>query len=140
MTRRGCIAAVLGATVGCGRRRRLEAVTGQVVFTDGQPVAGGVVEFLPDGDGRAARGAIGHDGRFTLKTGPSVGAQAGRYRVAVVHVLALADGAAGHGHRRVHARFARVATSDLTAEVISNRPNVQRIIVDAAEDAGGNRP
>ncbi len=140
MTRRGCVAAVLGAAFGCGRRRRLEAVTGQVVFTDGQPVAGGVVEFLPDGDGRTARGAIGRDGRFTLKTGPSVGAQAGRYRVAVVHVLALADGVAGHAHRRVQARFARVATSGLTAEVFSNRPNVQHIIVEAADGAGVNRP
>jgi hypothetical protein len=138
MSRFSSAAAVIGcglllSVAACQRNERLEPVAGTVVFSDGQPVSGGVVEFDPlETGGRPARGAIGPDGAFTLKSGAMTGARAGRYRVAVVHVLVESGGRHGHAHRRVHPKFGRFATSGIVTEVTTGRTNAPRIVVEPA--------
>ena len=128
--------ALLALAVGCGPRQRFESVSGTVVFTDGRPVAGGVVEFDPvDASGRPARSAIGPDGRFSLKSGAVAGAMAGRYRVAVVQVLLDAGAAPRHGHTRVHQRFGRFETSGIIVEVAAGVPNEPQIVVEPLPSA-----
>jgi hypothetical protein len=122
----------------CRRAERFEAVAGTVIFADGQPVSGGVVEFDPlDPAGRPARGAIGPTGGFTLKSGATTGARPGRYRVAVVHVLIDSGAGHRHGHRRVHPRFSRFDTSNITVEVLADTTNAPRIVVESLESASG---
>jgi hypothetical protein len=107
------------------------------MFSNGRPVAGGVVEFDPlDAEGRPARGAIGPDGSFTLKSGSAVGARAGRYRVAVVHVLRDAGSTPRHGHERVHPRFSRFDTSGIVTEVAAGAMNAPRIVVEPVAASG----
>lgn len=138
MSRFSCAAAVIGCglllpVAACQRSERLEPVVGTVVFSDGQPVSGGVVEFDPlETGGRPARGAIGPAGAFTLTSGAKTGARAGRYRVAVVHVLVDSGSGHGHGHRRVHQKFGRFATSGIVTEVTTGRTNAPRIVVEPA--------
>lgn len=125
------------AAIGCGARDRLEPVAGEVVFADGRPVVGGVVEFDPvAGPGRPARAAIGPDGRFSLRSGAAVGARPGRYRVAVVGV-AGDPALAPHHHDRpaVHPRYASARGSGLVAEVVAGGPNRPRIVVEPASAA-----
>jgi hypothetical protein len=116
----------------CRRAERFEAVAGTVVFADGQPVSGGVVEFDPlDPAGRPARGAIGSTGGFTLKSGATTGALPGRYRVAVVHVLIDSGAGHRHNHRRVHPRFSRFDTSKITLDVVAGETNAPQIVVES---------
>ena len=123
------IAAV--AVAGCGRSDRLEIVSGEIVFTDGHSVVGGVVEFDPvEKDGRPARAAIGADGRFSLRSGSAVGARPGRYRVAVVQMNDPAVAAHHHDRPRVHPRFGRFDTSGLVESVTAGRANNLRIVVE----------
>jgi hypothetical protein len=61
-------------------------VTGEVVFPDGSPLSGGVVEFrsLQGTPAVVARGEIGQDGKFSLTTfKPGDGAIAGEHQVMV---------------------------------------------------------
>jgi|688.fasta_scaffold125285_3 hypothetical protein len=129
-------AAVIFA-VGCGSGERLEQVSGLVVFADGRPVAGGVVEFKPiAATGRGARGAIGPDGRFELKSGAANGAQAGRYHVAVVQGTPAMSHTRDHAPLpRIHPRYSRFDTSGLMEDVKCGTPTSSVIVVEQTRAA-----
>jgi hypothetical protein len=86
------LTAVVGAmaiVTGCGEsRRETFPVRGTVTFKDGQPLAGGVVEFQSIGAGDEqinARGEIQADGTYRLTTYEEAdGAVAGRHQVIVL--------------------------------------------------------
>lgn len=79
---------LLGLT-GCGKGMR--TVEGQVVFTDGKPLSGGLVIFdrvEPAQPSVAARGEIGPDGKFSMCTlAPGDGVLDGTYRVTIAPPL-----------------------------------------------------
>lgn len=133
------LASALLAAWGCGGRDRMVTVSGEAVFSDGSPVQGGVVDFNPLTDiGRPSRAAIGLDGRFTLRSGALSGTRPGRYGVAVV-TAPTDPGISGHRHeiRRVDPRFSRFDTSGIVVEVVAGKPNVIRIVVEAAPSGSG---
>ena len=80
---------LLVGLTGCGNRMR--TVEGQVVFTDGKPLTGGLVIFDPADPGQpavAARGEIGRDGKFRIGTyAASDGVLEGNYRVTIAPPL-----------------------------------------------------
>lgn len=94
---------------------------GKVVFSDGQPVRTGTVEFESVKFGTTATGTIRDDGSFVLGTySSSDGAAAGKHRVIVMQLI-IADGVTKHGHdhgRPVPPNYGRYETSGLTAEVL----------------------
>lgn len=61
-----------GLLTGCGDGKlKTWPVTGKVTFADGEPLAGGTIQFqskLPAAAGLNAQGAIGADGTFRLST------------------------------------------------------------------------
>jgi len=130
-------AATLIFTAGCGSGERLEPVSGFVRFADGRPVAGGVVEFKPvAATGRPARGAIGPDGRFELKSGSAPGARAGRYQVAVVQASPPTTHTRDHAPLpQIHTRYARFETSGLVEDVKSGTTTSALIMVEQARAA-----
>lgn len=84
MVRRAMVAAAcaLVAVAGCRRGPDIVPVSGRVEV-DGKPLTTGGIMVVPDG-GRAASGAIGSDGRFTLSTfREGDGAIKGRHKVEV---------------------------------------------------------
>jgi len=73
--------------VGCGERSGLQPVNGRVIYSDGQPLPGGVIEMRPtSGEQKASpRGPIHADGTFAIGTiRPGDGAMPGTYRVLIV--------------------------------------------------------
>jgi hypothetical protein len=88
MKRRAAVVAQLIVLLGCGGPGpRLVPVTGRVLFRD-HPLAGALVEFIPEGgDGArpSSRAHTNHEGEFTLRCPPyGPGAVGGRHRVTVV--------------------------------------------------------
>lgn len=77
---------LLCVCLGCSGEKGLSGlaeVTGLFTY-QGKPVEGATVGFVPEGEGRAASGLTGTDGRFaltTLKTRD--GAMPGRYKVTI---------------------------------------------------------
>ncbi|MGL4511494.1 MAG: hypothetical protein ACRCT8_00250 [Lacipirellulaceae bacterium] len=123
-------AALAAHAAGCGPSRpATHPVAGRVVYSDGEPVRRGVVEFLPVSPGPSGRGVIDDQGAFTLGTFASDdGAVEGQHRVIVAQpqvatgALVRAPGAHGHGgvsQRFVAWRYASPATSGLSARVIA---------------------
>jgi hypothetical protein len=91
-----------------------------VIFTDRRPVKGAMVEFVAD-DGASARAKTDENGKFTLSTGNATGARAGKYRIAVIHMIVI-DGAGKHSQAHhatlvVHPRYAKPESSGLAREV-----------------------
>lgn len=81
-------AALLLAATGCGGEGpysvKLYPVRGRILLADGQPLAGGSVQFIPSEGGLPATGEVGQDGSFSLKTFKTrEGAAPGRYKVRV---------------------------------------------------------
>jgi hypothetical protein len=84
------MATALMALAGCGHSDSLPAyqvyeVKGKVVLSDGKPLNGGWISFVPKGDLPVTpSGEIGPDGTFSLVTGGSgEGAPAGQYKVRI---------------------------------------------------------
>ena len=85
-------ATVLAGLGGCRKGvdlPRTYPVKGKVVYKDGTPLAGGMVDFRPTGQAAGSvSGQIGSDGTFTLTTrtdqGAAPGAPEGQYRVTVM--------------------------------------------------------
>ncbi|WP_165069559.1 carboxypeptidase-like regulatory domain-containing protein [Paludisphaera rhizosphaerae] len=70
------------AVAGCGGPT-LHPVTGTIT-QNGEPLAEAAVMFLPeDPSGLPAQAVTGPDGKYTLTTGASSGATAGKFKVAV---------------------------------------------------------
>lgn len=121
---------LLAGLAGCGGR--LRPVEGQVVFKDGQPLAGGLVVFdriEPAEPRLSARGNLGPDGKFRLSTyTQDDGALEGRYRVAVAPPLP--EDARDIGRVQVlHRRYESVETSGLEFQVTGGK-NEFRITVE----------
>ena len=89
----GAVLAVLVA-VGCGGPRgpATYPAKGKVVYADGQPMTGGVVQFQPEKDaGASILADVGKDGTFSLYTlfdgKKTTGAVAGSYRILAIPPL-----------------------------------------------------
>src|SRR5690349_607037 len=76
-------ASAVTAILGCGGGEALETVKGKVVYSDGQPVAGGAITFNNAAKQLSATSNIADDGTFSLKFGDSSGAPVGDYTVTV---------------------------------------------------------
>jgi hypothetical protein len=88
MRRRHCLGALLFLMTGCGGpgpySGSLYPVTGQVLLSDGKPLEGGSVQFIPVQGGLPATGTIASDGAFSLRTGRTrEGAAPGEYKVRI---------------------------------------------------------
>ena len=122
------LGAMVGVVAACNGSGALLPVAGRVVFEDGAPVSFGVIEFVPQAGGAAARSAIGSDGRFTLRTAGRLGAVGGEYCVYVVQPTVV-EGVEPHEHRRhgpgtqprlVHSQHGQRGRSDLQAHIDSD--------------------
>lgn len=130
VTTRAVWVALVLAVVGCSSAERLWPAAGRVTFTDGRPVAGGVIECRPaTGSGPAARGAIDAEGGFTLATAGRDGVRAGRYRAVVLPPVIIGHAAHGAG---VAARFGRFESSGLEIEVPPGGAADLAVVVDEA--------
>ena len=120
---------ILLTPAGCGDGGpELHPVSGTVTFSDGEPIGGAVVEFLPGRGGPAARGRSDAAGRFTLRTGEDPGAVAGPHRVGVSRTVVM-DGFGSHVRhmgqaKRVPPRAGSPATSGLTATVVEGENDI----------------
>jgi hypothetical protein len=83
---------------GCAGTKAPKTYTakGKIVYTDGKPLAGGLIQFEPDKDaGASIYGEVGPDGTFSLYTlfdGQKVsGAVEGKYSVLVVPPIAASQ-------------------------------------------------
>jgi hypothetical protein len=118
--RSGVVLVLLLLTAGCGGR--MGKVDGQVVWEGGAPakeLANGQVVFESSELKVNARGEIGPDGKFTLRTNkPDDGCPVGEYQVAI---LEHRPNAAGEGSGLVPAKmdekYGDLKTSGLTATV-----------------------
>lgn len=127
---------MLIAATGCSGEPALYPAAGRVVFPDGAPVIGAVIEFAPVAGGPAARAELDGNGRFELSTAGRRGAVAGEHRVVVVQSV-VADGLPGHAHRHagfrlVHPRYRRFETSGLAQTIGPHRDNV--LVVEVEPD------
>jgi hypothetical protein len=97
------------------------------------------VEFAPESGGPGARGKIGADGSFSLKTGDVTGAVVGKHKIIVVQVF-LADGAAAHvsaSHKAavVHPKYAKYESSGLSRDVKRETENHFPLVVEPTSPA-----
>jgi hypothetical protein len=117
---------------GCGGPELL-SVSGRVVFTDGEPVKTGRIEYnAVEGPWRAV-GEIDASGRFALATSDGTNAlPAGEYQVVVVQVVIAEDlSAAQHDHGRpVPRKYADYRTSGLNATVSKENAASQSIALE----------
>ncbi len=108
-------ALLFGPCWGCGSSSgtpvTLIPVKGKVTYK-GQPVTKGIIQFEPDGYGRAASGHLQSDGTFELTTlKPGDGVVAGEHRISIVELdKSLAKD-------RALKKYGSPNTSRLTAEV-----------------------
>jgi len=114
----------------CSSGGGLHPVRGQVTF-NGEPAAGAIVVFHPDGGGIQSvppTAVVAADGTFTLATGDKPGAQAGSYVVTVTWAdtskklteQQVMMGANPYdGPDRLNGRFASPQQSPLRADVKS---------------------
>jgi hypothetical protein len=111
---------VAASLLGCGAKREappaLTPVMGKV-SVDGEPITSGMVIFHPEDGAPAApsmlpTGMIQRDGSYTLVSGASPGAAAGKYKVIITAV--------GPGKGRVPGKYTDPKTSDLVVEVVEN--------------------
>jgi hypothetical protein len=109
--------------IGCSQKGKTYPVKGQVVYEDGTPVTGGVVEFLtkpPEGKAINARGVIDEQGKFVLSTfAPGDGAVIGEHQAIVVgpRELPTGDPLKASRPKSVDAALGDYQTSGLTFSV-----------------------
>ena len=135
----GCLALVAGCS---NDRLPTYPVRGRVVFSDGEPVKTGTVEFQSVEHALNARGQIARDGTFRLGTYTSTdGAVAGTHRVIVIQFLAMdstPDVQHDHGDP-VDLRYASYDSSDLEAEVATGGNELELVVERLTEEvAAGN--
>lgn len=114
------LAGLLALAAGCGPG--MGQVDGKLVWADGQPAVeleGGEVVFEAAAGGLSARGTVGKDATFRLRTtGADDGAPVGEYKVAVVEHQKLI----GEGQMApplLDTKYRDFKTSGLTATVKS---------------------
>jgi hypothetical protein len=78
------LALLSACLAGCGGSAPVYPVKGKVVLSDGRPLAGGAIQFIPKPGGMLAYGQIKPDGTFSLRSlDHREGAQAGEYKVRI---------------------------------------------------------
>ena len=128
-----CGVSLFVATVGCDGVALLP-VKGRVVFSDGEPVRTGRIEYNASGSPHRAMGVIDDTGYFELMTADGEkGLPAGEYDVIVVQLVITEDlSLADHDHgRAVPIKYADYTTSDLKALVSDGNAEEQQIIVES---------
>ena len=111
MLLRSVTCAIVLIAAGCGRSD-LHRVSGQVAFSDGDPVSTGRVVVAYD-DGKGAWGLIKPDGSFSVGTlKERDGMRAGKYRVAIKDAMVPGE-EPGTFRTIVHPWFTDPATSGL---------------------------
>jgi hypothetical protein len=114
----------LAALAGCSPQEKLNPVTGKVLF-QGEPLAGALVSFHTGGSQPyVATGLTKEDGTFSVVTGESEGAHAGKYKVTVmchVPVKSQATGMAFGGMEetedRLKGAYSNFKTSTIEVEI-----------------------
>ena len=126
------MACAVAIVAGCGGPELL-TVSGRVVFTDGEPVKTGRIEYnAVEGPWRAV-GKIDASGQFELATSDGTNAlPAGQYQVVVVQVVIAEDlSAAQHDHGRpVPRKYADYRTSGLNATLTKENAESQSIALE----------
>lgn len=111
--------------VSCSSKPSLHPVQGRVTYR-GQPLAGAVVSFHPEGQSdltvEPAVGLTKEDGAFTLTTGQDTGAAAGSYIVTIIcsEVVKPTGGistAPPDSRDRLNGVYANVGTSQIKIEI-----------------------
>lgn len=130
----GVFAAALICTCnGCGGPVLLP-VSGRVVFSDGEAVRTGRIEYSSTTSPARAMGVIDDSGQFELVTPDGYkGLPAGEYDVIVVQLVITEDlSLADHDHgRSVPIKYADYTSSDLTATISEENASSQEIVVEA---------
>jgi len=84
---RWLVAVLVLSGAGCSQKVTLNSVTGKVLY-QGEPLAGALVSFHPEGSTSAnitpPTGYTKPDGTFSVLTGETEGASAGKYAVTVI--------------------------------------------------------
>jgi hypothetical protein len=131
----GCLALVAGCS---NDRLPTYPVRGRVVFSDGEPVKTGTVEFQSVEHALNARGQIARDGTFRLGTYSSTdGAVSGTHRVIVIQFLAMdSTPEIQHDHGDpVDLRYASYDSSDLEAEVVTGANELELVVERLTDEA-----
>lgn len=119
---------------GCGQQGiATYPVRGKVVFSDGEPVKFGRVEFYHSEHDLTSHGTIQADGSFQLGTYEKQdGAPAGSHEVVVTQLIMPGETSiTPHDHgRHVDNKYASYETSGIQVEVAASRTNECRIVLD----------
>lgn len=119
--------------VGCGPRvAKIYPVDGKVVYKDGAPVSGGIIEFdAPDSDPGGpikpnARAAIQEDGAFRMTTlVDGDGSVAGRHRVVIIPPIDIDSGPPGSSAKPLlPKKYRSYDTSELSVEVAEQENHI----------------
>ena len=132
-------------TAGCSNQPPTYPVSGQVTFSDGEPVDSGTIEYRSDELGLNARGKISSDGSYQLTTfRPGDGAVAGDHKVVIVqHIVVetprpVEHGGSGHAHkphRAVDRSFANYRETPLVGSVSDRDENVIDLVVESRSES-----
>ena len=115
---------------GCGYAPDLPpvAIVSGVVTLDGQPLARGTVQFIPDhskqSEGPAAIGFIQSDGTYSLKTAGVDGAMVGFHKIAVIARQEPQGPADPLPESLIPLHYNHPDTSGLSEEVITGQENI----------------
>ena len=124
---------LLGLAAGCGPG--MGQVDGKLVWADGKPAGeleGSEVVFEAAAGGLSARGTVGKDGGFKLRTaGTDDGAPVGEYKVMVAeHQKMITEGQLAP--RQLDPKYHSLKTSGLTASVKSGVTPLSLTVTKAA--------
>jgi hypothetical protein len=129
------IVAVFTAAAGCGGDGPSLAPLSGTVSVAGQPLASGLVQFVPEAPtGPPAVGSV-EAGRFTARTAGRAGAVPGRYRIRVEARMAAADETDTLPRSLVAGKYLDPSRSGLTCEVIAGQDNVLELTLEPAPGA-----
>ena len=106
---------------------------GHVVFSSGEPVQSGSIEFRSLESGNRYSSRLDEQGRFELADADGrVGIAPGEYEVVVVQIVLTEDLALDkHSHgKTVPRRYADYYTSDVRAAIVENSTKPIRVVVE----------
>ncbi len=125
------------STVGCSRGDRLETypIDGKIVFSNGNPFAGGSQSFIvfqSKEHGVTATGVVELDGSFKVGTyDPEDGAVAGRHRVSISPPVPEGNPERSKAVSTFNSKYQSIAKSGIEVTVDPNGENQVTITLDA---------